>query len=993
MMNIESAYLSKSVLYYRLIEKLPEAIALIDGNRRILLVNEAFCKITGYTETEWQSIGNIDVLFTQEMNGGTLGQSIDIGLTDGAELELLLARKDQRFFRALLKVREITDEEGSVLCRMIMLSDITSQRKQLDAMIENDERLRMLMQSTSEGIIIHENGVILDVNDAVERTYGYSREDLIGKSVFQFTSSKEHASMRQVFRDKMMFNGEREILDKQNRKRLVDVISRVVDHRGRELRVITLRDVTELHQKQTEQKRLIAILEASPEFVAVMRSEGLSYMNRTGRTMLGYGAHENIEHLTVHDWLVPGSAKLIENVAIPCAIEFGMWQGQTSFKRKDGSEFAAQQIIISHKDDKGEVDFFASLATDITERLKAEEIRKENQQRLKYFMEESLEAIIIHEEGRIIDFNSAAFKIFGYDSDELFGKPVLQLYDTSFHKEINERVNRMQVIKDEWIGVKKDGSRFDIEVYSRPHIYKDKDVRVVSILDISTRKKTERALRSSELLLNAAVEGTNVGIWEWNLVTNKMTFNDTYRKILQIRPGQLPASFDDWKQTIHADDQDSLLEALKNHLHGLTPMFHFNYRSGTGDSILILETKGKLVRNENNIPVKVVGTTIDITEQQQIEDELRKSRGQLAALIENREETIWSIDTDLRLVNFNNSFALVFKTLYATEVKKGAKITATLDPETAQVWEERYRRCLQGEPLVFVEEIVWEGEKKFVEFSANPVRVSDDSIVGVSVLGREITQQKQFERSLQEAKLTAETANRTKSQFLANLSHEIRTPMNGIIGFTDLLLQTKVNDKQREYLEIVRYSADSLLNLINDLLDISKIEAGKLTLARREFDMRKLMRDVVKSFKAKLKQQNLKMTLTVVESIPSVLLGDEVRLQQVFVNLLGNAVKFSDHGEIKVNLTLASRAKDLVVISAEVIDQGIGIPKDRLESIFEAFHQVSDPRTSKYGGTGLGLSITRKLLEMMHGSIGVESEPGVGSRFYLNVQLGIPAGQ
>lgn len=988
-MNTESAYLTKTALYRRLIEKLPEAVALIDSSRKIIFVNEAFCKVTGYSESDWQDAGTIEILFPQELSSDQL-----VKLGDGSflpfESELMLVRKNHHFFRALVKSAPLADEEGSVIGRIIILSDITSQRKQLDAMIENDDRLRMLMQSTSEGIIIHENGVIVDINDAIEITYGYTRDELIGKSVFQFTSPREHESMRQVFRDKMLFNGEREIIDKQGNTRLVDIKSRLVNHKGRELRVITLRDVTELHQKQLEQKRLIAILEASPEFVAMMDSGGLNYMNSTGRKMLGYERSEKIGHLTVHDLMSPASAELILNVAMPCAIEFGMWQGQTTFKKKDGTEFSAQQIVIAHKDDSGKVDFFASLATDITERLRAEEIRKENQQRLKYFMEESLEAIIIHENGRIIDFNSAAFKMFGYDSDELFGKPALQLYDTSFRKEITDRINRSQVIKDEWIGVKKDGSRFDIEVYSRPHTYKDRDVRVVSILDITTRKKAERALRSSELMLNAAVEGTNVGIWEWNLVTNKMIFNDTYRKIQRLRIGQLPATFDEWKQTIHANDQQGLLEALRNHMHGLTPMFHYVYHSGTEQSLLILETKGKLVRNENNLPVKVVGTTIDITEQQQIEDALRRSRAQLAALIENREETIWAIDTDLRLVNFNNSFARIFSTMFNFEPKNGARITSGLSPDLASVWEDRYQKCLKGESLVFIEDYLMNGERIFVEFSANPVRISDDAIVGVSVLGRDITQQKNFERSLQEAKLAAETANRTKSQFLANISHEIRTPMNGIIGFTDLLLQTRVNEKQREYLEIVRYSADSLLNLINDLLDISKIEAGKLTLARREFDLRKLMREVVKSFKAKVKQQNLQMKLTIDQTVPQIVVGDEMRLQQVFVNLIGNAIKFSEHGMITIKIGIGEKASDHVVLKAEVSDEGIGIPKDRQESIFEAFHQVGDPRTTKYGGTGLGLSITRKLLEMMHGTISVESEPGKGSRFFFDAQLGLP---
>jgi len=848
---------------------LQEAVAVEDINHRIIIVNRAFCKLTGFTEKEWIVVGSLDLIISDAKE--EFSNKINIHLPqDSFEFDFLAQRKDQSFFQAKLKASPVKDDDNH----------------------------------------------------------------LVG-------------------------------------------------------RIITLADVTQASQ-QIEKQRLISTIEASPLFVVMMDSNGLRYMNLPGRTMLGYGAEEDISQLGVKDLMSSDSADVIFNKAIPAAVENGFWQGQTTFRRKDGSEFNSQQIIIAHKDSIGNIEFFSSIARDITDQLKAEQVLKENQQRLRYFMEESLEAIIIHEEGTIADFNTAAYKMFGYDPDELKGKLLLSLFETSFHKEISERITRIKVLKDEWVGVKKDGTLFDVEIYSRSHIYKDKEVRIISVLDISARKKTERALRSSELFLNAAVEGTNVGIWEWNLVTNKMTFNEAWRKLRRVRRDQVPGSFDEWKQTVLAEDLPGLLEALKNHLRGLTPMFHYVYRSSAGEGDIVIEAKGKLVRDENNMPVRIVGTAVDITDRQKMEDALRKSRAQLAALIENREETIWAIDSKFRLTDFNNSFALIYKKLFDVDVKHGDLIAHPLSVEEQAKWRHRYQKCLQGESLSFVEDLLIDDEKVFIEFAANPMRVPDGTIIGVSVLGRNITQQKNFERSLQQAKNAAEAANRTKSQFLANISHEIRTPMNGIIGFTDLLLQTKVNDKQKEYLDIVRYSADSLLQLINDLLDLSKIEAGKLLLGNREYDIRKLLRAIIKSFKPKAKQQHLSITLSIDRSVPAIVVGDEMRLQQIFVNIIGNAVKFSDHGTVEVRLKRQNSGDEKVILYAEVKDEGIGIPKDRQEAIFEAFHQLGDPYTSKYGGTGLGLSITKRLISMMDGTIGVDSEPGKGSLFHFTVDLGLP---
>ncbi|MCY7410230.1 MAG: PAS domain S-box protein, partial [Chitinophagales bacterium] len=684
------------------------------------------------------------------------------------------------------------------------------------------------------------------------------------------------------------------------------------------------------------------------------------------------------------------SAKVIRRNALREVVRTGTWKGQTLFLNRKGETVASSQIILAHRNEKGEIGYLSSIAENIAEQLQAEQTLIESKERLRYFMEESLEAIIIQQDGIIIDFNTAAYKMFGYSADEMNGKSILSFYDTSFHKELKERILKNEIIEDEWIGVKRDGSRFDIEVYSRPHIYKGKDVRVVSILDISARKKTERALTSSELLLNTAVEGTNVGIWEWNLVTNEVVFNHVKKRICGYTDETSPKYFDQWAATIYVDDREQFINNLKAHLNHNSPLFHSVYRvQHANGNWIFLESKGKLVRDENNLPARLVGTSVDITERQQMENDLRQSKAQLTALIENRVEAIWSVDLEKRVVNFNKPFYVVYKLHYNYELKKGDIITAALSQDESKKWVALYEECLAGKSLQFIEEYLINNKRSFVEFSANPIRLSDETIIGVSVMGRDVSPQIEFEQSLKKAKELAEDASRTKSQFLANISHEIRTPMNGIMGFTDLLLQSKLNAQQRDYLEIVRYSGNSLLVLINDLLDISKIESGKIILESKQFDLRKLLRDIIHSFKAKADLQQLKINSKVDAVVPKILIGDQQRLQQIFVNLLGNAIKFSRNGKVNVNVKLKESAENLAKLYIEIEDKGIGIPADKHESIFEAFNQLGDPYTSKFGGTGLGLSIARRLVNLMGGEISVRSELGKGSVFFFTASFKI----
>ena len=374
------------------------------------------------------------------------------------------------------------------------------------------------------------------------------------------------------------------------------------------------------------------------------------------------------------------------------------------------------------------------------------------------------------------------------------------------------------------------------------------------------------------------------------------------------------------------------------------------------------------------------GMVEDITQRKVLEARIHESEGKLSALINNIEDPIWSVDADLRLLTFNASFSITAGQASNRPPSVGDAIIDLNPPELREQSRGYYQRALTGERFIVEMSIPLPDGVRYYETSYHPIRTLGQ-VTGVAAFAKDITEHHHALEQLQVAKIAAESASRLKSEFLANMSHEIRTPMNGVIGMTDLLLTTGLSHEQREFANTVRLSAESLLTVINDILDFSKIEAGRLDLEVLNFDLRDTIDNAMDLLAAQAHSKGLELAAFIRPEVPVQLRGDPVRLRQVINNLVGNAVKFTEKGEVVLTVRRLSADQENVTLQFEVRDTGIGIDKCAQGRLFEAFIQADGSTTRKFGGTGLGLAISKQLIGMMQGEIRVDSALGEGSVF------------
>lgn len=522
--------------------------------------------------------------------------------------------------------------------------------------------------------------------------------------------------------------------------------------------------------------------------------------------------------------------------------------------------------------------------------------------------------------------------------------------------------------------------------------------------ELNRRRLAEQQLRDSEALYESLVESLPLNLFRKDL-DGKLTFgNRRYFELLKSTPEELIGltDYDLFPKPLadkYTADDRRIIET-----RGLYEDTE-SHAGADGSTLYVHVLKAPVYDAADNV-IGVQGIFWDVTDRHEAEAALERERFLLTSLMENIPDNIFFKDCDGRYLRINRAMSERLG-LESPEDAVGKTARDFFGEEyTARIRQDELAIVRTGEPVVGEEELVhWpNGTHTWVSVIQMPIREHDGTIAGMFGLSHDISDQKLAQQAMREARDAAEAASEAKSNFLANMSHEIRTPMNAIIGMTELVLDTSLQPSQREYLSMVQESGESLLGVINDILDFSKIEAGRLELDPRPFSLRENVGDTLKSLAVRAHRGQIEVACHIAPDVPEFLNGDAGRLRQVVINLVGNAIKFTEVGEVIVDVSNCSKEfgagpslnadaaptefpDDSLWLHFQVKDTGVGIAEEKLHRIFEAFEQADTTMTRRYEGTGLGLAISSRLVELMNGRIWVESEIDQGSTFHFTVRF------
>ncbi|MBC9783784.1 PAS domain S-box protein [Heliobacterium chlorum] len=632
---------------------------------------------------------------------------------------------------------------------------------------------------------------------------------------------------------------------------------------------------------------------------------------------------------------------------------------------------------------------------DLLQKTDLEEIKKSYHQ----FFENNLAITLLidPQNGRIVDANRAACDFYGYSTDELCHKFIYDI-NTLHNNEINQGMLRAINRKLNIFHFKhrlSSGEIRDVDVYSSPVFIQDQAFLYSIVFDVTDWKRTEAALRDNEESFRTIVSVMAEGIVVQNRKGTIIRANPAAEQILGLTEEKMKGrtSMDpSWRaihengSPFHGEDHPSMVTLrtglpCRNVTMGL-------YKP-EGDLTWIRINSEPLFRPDADKPYAAVTTFSDITEQRNVQNKLKTTERQLKGIFNSLDLVFWSMDPHSnKILQISPACEKIYGYPPEAFIENPRLWFDCIHPDDIHNGEKANNNVLGGSPVYTENRIIRrDGEVRWIRVHIIPLFDDDGRVTLLNGLIMDITDKKQTEEELRLAKEKAEEASRAKSDFLAMMSHEIRTPMNGILGMNDLMLDTALTREQNEYAEAIQESAEVLLNVINDILDYSKVEAGKMELEKIDFDLHTTIRSVIKVFTNKAKDKGLVLSLSISPEADKLLQGDPTRLRQVLFNLVGNAIKFTKSGKVSLTVTVKSKDKDRINIYFEVTDTGIGIEKELLGYLFSPFSQADNSTSRKFGGTGLGLAISKKLVELMGGEIGVTSEIGKGSTFWFTVSF------
>jgi Amt family ammonium transporter len=634
---------------------------------------------------------------------------------------------------------------------------------------------------------------------------------------------------------------------------------------------------------------------------------------------------------------------------------------------------------------------------------RAKEVLRLSELRNRLILDTALDGVVLTDAvGRVTEWSQHAEQIFGWSRADALGQPldsliIPPLARSAFRRDLADldRTSRAQTpqARREITGLHRDGQELLIELSTVRVAGLDEPIFSTFIRDISERRRTEMTLKHQSSLLADIIAMIPYSIFWKDHQSHYLGCNATFAREAGFKdPQQLigKSDFDlNWTSEqarfFRRCDQD-VFETGKSLIDVEVPGAHAD---GTHSTLLVSKVP---IRDATGQVVGVLGVHADITERKQFECALQQAEEKYRSIFENAVMGIFQTTSSGQYLSANDALARTYGYASTQELKDSVTDISRQLYVDDRRREDFVRAMAEHGSVTGFESQIYrkDGEIVWISENAREVRDAKGELLYYEGTIEDITDRKEAEAAQVAAKEVAEAASLAKSEFLANMSHEIRTPLNGIVGMVELLLGTRLSEQQQRYAQLLRTSASSLTTLISDILDFSKIEAGKLELESLDFELPAMVEDMLEILSRKAHEKGVHLGCHFAADVPLAVAGDPDRLRQVLLNLINNAIKFTEHGQVTVRVTSQEYDEQAWLLKFAVTDTGIGIPPQRRDRLFKSFSQVDASTTRKYGGTGLGLAIAKQLTELMGGEIGVESEVGQGSTFWFTARLARP---
>jgi PAS domain S-box-containing protein len=1009
--KIAEAELARKEAHLRAaMENMTDGMYLLDEDLRFILYNDRYKELVDLPDGTVGVGNSAEKAISAHARRGDYGpgklkelvkQRIET-LSNSEQIQIEMRIKNGE---RVVDLRKSPIEGGGAV---VTLTDITERKRAEEEMLRQTNLLNDILDSVGQGILafdadhrvsaFNKNYTAFWPRSAEELKIGATLQDVVrGLAKFGFYGNVEAERIAEE-RVRLLASGAATSGDIQGANGIIyHALSRPSSDGGF---VITYTDITERNRieeamRESEQ-RLVAILQESPIAVIIIGVDDnrLKFTNARFHEIFAISETEALQSVGLDFYADAGDRKMLLG---RLATEGAVRDAEVRLLRGDGSEFWTLLTLLPFEYQGAPA--VLAWAYDISERKQAERELKDSEELLKTFVDHIPATITLRDvEGRYLMVNKSYCELLNVTPDELVGKvrhDVLPSNLSAILKAEHEAVVASRT------SVEREGVATDANGVERNHFGirfpvfgSNRDVVGIGSvsLDITERKQAETELQGKSQQLRHVLESVGQGVVEFDSDRNLIIWNKRYQDILSL--------------------PDTLLKPGRP-LRDISLYFARQGRYGKGDPDTLAdqriellfsgqESRSELSVDDNHVYDVLLRTTddggivityTDITERKQTEAIIAEKEAQLRMAMDNMPGAMFVVDRDLKIVFVNDTYKEYYGvpdslTAPGSSMRDIIRSTIGRGILSGEGTEDGILReridSFHPESTMTFEDRTPDG--RYIHTTRTPA--PDGHTVSVAV---DITERRQAEVESIKARDAAEAATKAKAEFLANMSHEIRTPMNAVIGLTRLALQTELNEKQRDYLTKSKSAADNLLAIINNILDFSSIESGKLTLEAVDFNLNDVLDNVASILGLPYGQKALEFVFSVSPGTPTDLVGDPMRLGQILINIANNAMKFTNKGEVVLSVKPLRKKRKSVLLQFSVSDTGIGLTEAQVSNLFAAFSQADASMTRKYGGTGLGLTISKRLAEKMAGDISVESTPRQGSTFTVTARFGLQA--